>query len=135
MGYFLCCCSVVCVLSGSMKHSIECWIHIIFVRVFFPLSSTLFLCPGLYLFCHVWPHSFRQHSIQSVWSAIWISCFDSLQFLPIFIFGSSESFFILSQRQSILLPTEWPCIFSVFFFLSLSIAYHMFTFWRICSGF
>lgn len=71
------------------------------------------------------------HSIQPVQFSQFDRLFGlvllfSLQYLPIFF---TSSFFILIQRQSILLPAQWPCIFFPW-------PYHMFTFLRtICSGF
>lgn len=52
-------------------------------------------------------------TFNSVWSAIWISSSVCYNFCPFFIIFHS------SQRQSLLLPAEWPCIFR---------AYHLFTF-------
>lgn len=87
--------------SGSMEHS-----SLLKVKYFFKCPSFqwgLFTCSD-----HVWLiHSIR--SIYKAWSAIWIIC-------SVFcydIFAHFSSFFIWIQRQSILLPAEWPCIFLV----------------------
>lgn len=100
-----------------MKHSIE----YIFWTFFFSFYRGLihFAMSG-----HI-------HSIQHVQFSQFDRLFGlvllfSLQYLPIFF---TSSFFILIQRQSILLPAQWPCIF-------FPLPYHMFTFLRtICSGF
>lgn len=118
MGFF----SLCCLLSSSMKHSIE----YIFLNFFFLLTFFSF-CWGLIHFAM----SGHIHSIQHVRFSQFDRLFGlvllfSLQYLPIFF---TSSFFILIQRQSILLPAQWPCIFFPW-------PYHMFTFLRsICSGF
>lgn len=58
--------------------------------------------------CLVLIHFIR--SIYSRWSAIWISCFVLLSYN---IFAQFSSFFIWVNNNRILLPVEWPCIFTV----------------------
>lgn len=107
-----------------MEHS-----SLLKVKYFFKCPSCqwgLFTCSD-----HVWLiHSIR--SIYSAWSAIWIIC--SCSVFCYDILAHFSSFFIRIQRQSILLPAEWPCIFLV----HLSYVYIFFSVVRLvrqCAGF
>lgn len=80
------------------------------------LSLSAFICSEQAWYTHIW-----------LWSAIWISSsvFVVTFFCPFFIIFHS------SQRQSILLPVKWPCIF----FTCISYVYIFFSFCFVCVCF
>lgn len=105
--------------SGSMvtqQHSIESQIYLS-SDFLSPSPHTLsaFICSEQVWYTHIW-----------LWSAIWISSsvFVVTFFCPFFIIFHS------SQRQSILLPVKWPCIF----FTCISYVY-IFSFCSVCVCF
>lgn len=102
--------------SGSMvtqQHSIESQIYLS-SDFLSPSPHTLsaFICSEQVWYTHIW-----------LWSAIWISSsvFVVTFFCPFFIIFHS------SQRQSILLPVKWPCIF----FTCISYVYIFFLLLRL----
>lgn len=100
----------------TQQHSIESQIYLS-SDFLSPSPHTLsaFICSEQVWYTHIW-----------LWSAIWISSsvFVVTFFCPFFIIFHS------SQRQSILLPVKWPCIF----FTCISYVY-IFSFCSVCVCF
>lgn len=118
MGYFFVVARLLFVCCQVQWNTL---LNVEYTLYFLGLFSTLFLSFSVQVFIY-FAMSGHIHSVN-----IQFSQFDRLfglvasiryNFCPFLFSVRPNHFSFSSQRQSILLPTEWPCIFSVFFSLS-----------------